>query len=281
MKRLILGMLIIVLAGTCPLLAQDPGAPDSIIIDEVSVAPDTGSYLTRYIHVYFITDDTILFVNLPITWQSRDGQIFPGRSVWRFPFTQWDEIFDTLLISERLLRQVLYSDLGGANNPPLFTNGQRLWGLDLRFIVTPNAVPQCVWIDTVTDAINGKVEMANIDFTFKPKIRRGCLRYAALELDETGVLPQAFLLNQNYPNPFNPETNIEYSVATEGDVTIDVFNVLGQKVKTLVSEYKSAGTYSVRWDGTNHNGENVPSGVYFYRMVTEGFSQTNKMIMLR
>ncbi|NLI15740.1 MAG: T9SS type A sorting domain-containing protein, partial [candidate division Zixibacteria bacterium] len=75
--------------------------------------------------------------------------------------------------------------------------------------------------------------------------------------------------------------NIEFALPKGGNVSIEVFNVLGQKVKTLISEYKDAGTYSVRWDGTNNNGMAVPSGVYFYRMVTEGFSQTNKMIMLR
>jgi hypothetical protein len=282
MKKLTFLAIGIMLLMALPAFAQDPGAPDSIIIDTTYAPVDTINYTTRYVHIYFVTDDSIMFVNLPITWGSPDGQVFPGRSVWRVPFTQWDDVYDTLLVAERLLRQVLFCDLGGEDNPPLFTNGTRLWGLDLRFLATPSAAPQCFWIDTCTDAINGKVEMANIDITFRPKIKRGYMRYGPADVDDnTPVLPSAIALKQNYPNPFNPETNIEFALPEAGNVSVEVFNVLGQKVKTLVSEYKDAGTYSVRWDGTNTNGMAVPSGVYFYRMVTEGFSQTNKMIMLR
>jgi hypothetical protein len=282
MKKLTFLAIGIMLLMALPAFAQDPGSPDSIIIDTTYAPWDTVNYTTRYVHVYFVTDDSIMFLNLPITWTSPDGQVFPGRSVWRAPFTEWDDCWDTLLIEQRLLRQVCWADLGGEDNPPLFTNGIRLWGLDLRFVATPSAVPQFVFVDTCTDPINGKVEMANVDITFRPKIKRGYFRYGSIGIDDnTPVLPSAIALNQNYPNPFNPETNIEFALPKGGNVSIEVFNVLGQKVKTLISEYKDAGTYSVRWDGTNNNGMAVPSGVYFYRMVTEGFSQTNKMIMLR
>jgi hypothetical protein len=281
MKKLILLVLGLILLSALPTFAQDPGAPDSIIIDTSAAPRDTINYTTRYLHIYFVTDDSIMFVNLPIHWNSPDGQIFPGRSVWRVPFTQWDDVYDTLLVAERLLRQVLFADLGGEDNPPLFTNGTRLWGLDLRFLATPSAIDQCIWVDTVTDPINGKVEMANIEITFRPKIKRGYFRYGPVGIEDSPILPSAIALNQNYPNPFNPQTNIEFSLPTPGNVSLEVFNLLGQKVKTLVSEYKQAGNYSVVWDGTNQNGTAVPSGVYFYRMVTEGFSQTNKMIMLR
>ncbi|NLI16700.1 MAG: T9SS type A sorting domain-containing protein [candidate division Zixibacteria bacterium] len=282
MKKLTFLAIGIMLLMALPAFAQDPGSPDSIIIDTTYAPWDTVNYTTRYVHVYFVTDDSIMFLNLPITWTSPDGQVFPGRSVWRAPFTGWDDCWDTLLIEQRLLRQVCWADLGGEDNPPLFTNGIRLWGLDLRFVATPSAVPQFVFVDTCTDPINGKVEMANVDITFRPKIKGGYFRYGSIGIDDnTPVLPSAIALNQNYPNPFNPETNIEFALPKGGNVSIEVFNVLGQKVKTLISEYKDAGTYSVRWDGTNNNGMAVPSGVYFYRMVTEGFSQTNKMIMLR
>jgi hypothetical protein len=283
MKKLILLAIGVILLSALPTFAQDPGAPDSVILDTTYAQVDTINGATRYIHVYFLTDDSIMFVNLPITWTSSDGLIFPGHSVWRVPFTQWDDVYDTLLIAERLLRQVCFADLAGPDNPPLFTNGQRLWALDLRFVAMPGADTQFVKVDTVTDPINGKVEFANIEITFRPKVKGGYFRYGstATGVDQPEVLPLVFVLNQNYPNPFNPETNIEYSVPTAGNVNIDVYNVLGQRVKTLVSEYKSVGNFSVRWDGSNYNGQMVPSGVYFYRMVTEGFSQTNKMIMLR
>jgi len=283
MKKLLFLALGIILLSALPTFAQDPGAPDSVILDTAYAQVDQVNGATRYIHVNFVTDDTIMFVNLPITWTSPDGLVFPGRSVWRVPFTQWDDVYDTLLIAQRLLRQVCFCDLSGEDNPPLFTGGVRLWALDLRFVAMPGADTQFVRIDTVTDPINGKVEFANIDITFKPKVKRGYFRYGSTAAigDQPEALPTSYVLEQNYPNPFNPETNIGYSVPTSGNVSLDVFNLLGQKVKTLVSDYKSVGAYSVRWDGTNYNGQVVPSGVYFYRMVAEGFTKTNKMIMLR
>lgn len=284
MKRLIFIAAGFVLLMALGAYAQDPGARDSLIIDTINVAylPDGG---TRYVHVYFRTDDSVMFVNLPFTWTSRDNLIIPGHTVWRETFTQWDEHYDTLLVTQRLLRQVAWADIGGADNPPLHTSNQRLWGMDLRFVIFPGAAPQFVWIDTVRDPINGSVAYAgpNGNWEFIPAFKNGYLRYA----DATGigdapeVLPTEIALKQNYPNPFNPETNIEFQLPTATNVTLEVFNLLGQKVTTLVSGYRDAGYHTVRWNGTNDSGELVPSGVYFYRMTADDFVKTNKMIMLR
>jgi hypothetical protein len=282
MKKLVFLALGVILLSALPTFAQDPGAPDSVILDTAYAPVDNVNGATRYIHVYFVADDTIMFVNLPITWTSPDGLVYPGHNVWRTPFTQWDDVYDSLLIAQRLLRIVCFADIGGADNPPLYSPGTRLWGLDLRFIALPTATAQFVKVDTVTDPINGKVEFANIDITFKPKVKWGYFRYGSVGVDnEPTTMPIAYVLEQNYPNPFNPETNIKFSVPTEGNVTVEVFNLLGQKVRTLVSDYKAVGTYTVLWDGTNTNGQMVPSGVYFYKMMAPGFTQTNKMIMLR
>jgi hypothetical protein len=89
-------------------------------------------------------------------------------------------------------------------------------------------------------------------------------------------IPESFELAQNYPNPFNPSTQISYSLPTAGDVTITVFNVLGQKVTTLVDGQKEAGVHIVEFDGSSFS-----SGMYFYRIDTENFSDTKKMVMLK
>jgi hypothetical protein len=89
-------------------------------------------------------------------------------------------------------------------------------------------------------------------------------------------LPESFELAQNYPNPFNPSTQISYSLPTAGNVTITVFNVLGQKVATLVDGQKDAGVHVVEFDGSAQ-----ASGMYFYRIDTESFSETKKMVMLK
>lgn len=89
-------------------------------------------------------------------------------------------------------------------------------------------------------------------------------------------------LISNYPNPFNPETTIKYTIKESGDVNIIVYNILGQKVKTLVNRYFDAGIHEVKWDGTNICGNRVSSGVYFYRLVVNGkVVDTKKMLMVK
>ena len=90
------------------------------------------------------------------------------------------------------------------------------------------------------------------------------------------VMPTAFALEQNFPNPFNPSTKINYSIPTEGFVTLDVYNSIGQKVAALVSETKTAGTYTVNFDASN-----LTSGIYFYKISSGSFSETKKMILLK
>lgn len=95
------------------------------------------------------------------------------------------------------------------------------------------------------------------------------------------TLPVTFALRQNYPNPFNPSTAIEYDLPEAGKVTLIVYNQLGQVVKTLVQTEQSAGRYRVSWNGRSEDGREVSSGIYFYQLKTETFSQTNKMILLQ
>ena len=103
-----------------------------------------------------------------------------------------------------------------------------------------------------------------------------------VEDDDNGqTLPEKFDLGQNRPNPFNMSTVIEFSVASKSRVTIEVYNVLGQKIRTLVDETKPAGNYSVTWDGVDQDGADVASGVYLYRIKTGDFSRTNKMLLLK
>jgi hypothetical protein len=94
-------------------------------------------------------------------------------------------------------------------------------------------------------------------------------------------LPRNFELAQNYPNPFNPQTNIEFALSEGSHVTLTVFNLLGQDVRTLVSESLPAGTYRADFDARDNKGQPLPSGLYFYRLDTGEYSQTRKMMLLR
>jgi len=101
------------------------------------------------------------------------------------------------------------------------------------------------------------------------------------EGDQTLSIPAATALKGNYPNPFNPSTSIAFDMARDGQVTIDVFNIKGQKVKTLVNEFFGVGSHKVVWNGDDLNGRTVGSGVYFYRMTTNGYSKTQKMLLMK
>jgi hypothetical protein len=104
--------------------------------------------------------------------------------------------------------------------------------------------------------------------------------------DPTGPKPVnrfVYELRQNYPNPFNPSTRIEYRIKERGHVTLKIYNVAGQLVKTLVNEQQNprAEAYTVQWRGRNDAGLSVSSGVYFYKLVANNFTQTKKMVLLK
>ncbi|MFC2103201.1 T9SS type A sorting domain-containing protein [Bacteroidota bacterium] len=94
--------------------------------------------------------------------------------------------------------------------------------------------------------------------------------------DEELLIPIVYSLEQNYPNPFNPTTTIKYSVPDANFVSVEIFNLIGEKVVTLVNEEKSAGVYEVKF-----NAIGLPSGIYFYKLNTNGFNNVKKMILMK
>jgi PKD repeat protein len=97
-------------------------------------------------------------------------------------------------------------------------------------------------------------------------------------------IPDSYALSQNYPNPFNHETSIRYSVISDrvsSSVTLKIYNILGQEMRTLVEGPHEAGHYTVKWNGTDKRGEAVSSGVYYLKMTTDTFSQSRKMVLLK
>jgi len=94
-------------------------------------------------------------------------------------------------------------------------------------------------------------------------------------------IPSQYELSQNYPNPFNPSTTIKYALATDSRVSIHIYNMLGEKVRTLVNNQQEAGYYSVQWDGSNDYNQKVSSGIYIYRLEAGSFVQTKKMNLIK
>ena len=93
------------------------------------------------------------------------------------------------------------------------------------------------------------------------------------EIDEIAT---EFILSQNYPNPFNPTTKINYSIHQSTQVTVKLFDILGNEIETLVNEEKLTGTYEITW-----NAENISSGVYLYRIQAGDFVQSKKMVFMK
>jgi len=96
-----------------------------------------------------------------------------------------------------------------------------------------------------------------------------------IKLNES-EFPNSYSLSQNYPNPFNPETVIKYSLPVSAFVKLRVYDVLGNEVAELVNEKLNAGSYSVKFSG-----KNLSSGVYYYNMTADDFSETKRMILLK
>tara|TARA_B100000900_G_scaffold75768_1_gene60643 strand:+ start:91 stop:3051 length:2961 start_codon:yes stop_codon:yes gene_type:complete len=102
-----------------------------------------------------------------------------------------------------------------------------------------------------------------------------------LDNDNTWISPNTYNLEQNYPNPFNPSTEINFDAGVAGDISLQVYDILGNKVKTLVNGFISPGNYSVTWDGTDNTGRSVSSGVYVYTLITPNETQSKRMLLVK
>ena len=105
--------------------------------------------------------------------------------------------------------------------------------------------------------------------------------YTTESLDYKAIEMHAYNLSDNYPNPFNPSTNIDFSIASYGDVSLVIFDALGREVNELVAGVYSPGNYSVVWTGVDNSGNDLSSGMYFYRLNSGDYSKTKKMLFMK
>ena len=149
-------------------------------------------------------------------------------------------------------------------------NGTRSWttwkgyGQDVTGIINPNVSTTTLASTTSASSTSTTTSLAS-----------------AVELPAAAVNSTA--LSMNYPNPFNPSTTIKFDIAGDMPVqtSLNVYNVRGQLLRSLVNGMKSAGTYQIQWDGKDDAGRTLPSGVYFYRLQAGEFNQTRKMVMMK
>jgi hypothetical protein len=151
------------------------------------------------------------------------------------------------------------------------TNGGEDWKLH-RYDMNSAGLRSVHFVDTNTGwAVGGRGVYGN--GTILHTTNGGLSSVVENKLDE---IPREFSLLQNFPNPFNPSTKIRYSIAQQSNVLIRVFDILGNEIETLVNEEKTTGIYEITWYA-----ENLPSGIYFYRLQAGSFNKTKKMLLLK
>jgi len=166
-----------------------------------------------------------------------------------------------------------------------YPNGDTAWVIRYNGPVSANDIARALTVDdsgyvyVTGESVSGAIGARHYDFAtikYKQDITPSVK-------DETSsrVKPSKFALSQNYPNPFNQTTKIEFALAHSGFVSLTIYDLLGRKVRTLVSENLSSGCKSVLWDGKDDSGKEVASGIYFYRLKIGDFSEAKRLVLLK
>jgi len=204
----------------------------------------------------------------------------PPASVWDFGYLVTDALVDSAGTDDKIL-------LGGIANSGGLPVGAMQYMTAIHFRpLSTSASEQTLSFDSIKVGDAGDWVFSDVGGgTFPPGFGGGLtFKVKSIDMaadDITPIVPRSFGLNQNYPNPFNPTTRISFSVERKTDVNISIFNILGQKVYTLVSGMMDPGVYDKEWPGTDQNGSQVASGIYFYKMTAGEFVQTRKMLLMR
>lgn len=182
------------------------------------------------------------------------------------------------------------ADLDGDNDIDLAVTG--LGSITMYVMLNNGSGSFSVAASASTEALTSYVVAADLDSDGDldlatanesgPSVTVAINSSALASVDDTPLeLPESFYLKQNFPNPFNPTTSITYSLETTADVSLRIYNSLGQVVRTLDSGVQQAGFHRVIWDGCDAAGNRLSSGVYFYQLSAGDYSHTRKMIMLK
>ena len=160
----------------------------------------------------------------------------------------------------------------------------------MAFAASPSAAPQPLVEGWVRLGSGEPVVNAQVAIFDLANLRQGAVAYATTDAagyfalsvatPTSRIVPQHFALGQNYPNPFNPSTIIPYGLAEAAHVRLEIFNLLGQRLATLVDGTRSAGSHTAMWDATDAGGRAVGAGVYIYRMSSEGRSISRRMVLV-
>jgi len=158
------------------------------------------------------------------------------------------------------------------DNPVIIT-------IKLEEILTPNGkYSYCIERKEGENWVRLKTRFKTDRYISAESSKLGTFRLSKVE---SNLIPDDYVLFQNYPNPFNNCTSIKYKIIDNTNVKLEIYNLLGQKVKTLINKKQKCGTYELKWDGKNEYGKIVASGIYIYRMITDYVDIKKKMVFLK
>lgn len=284
MKRtLTLAVLVAFLVPALVMARPDPGAADKVYLG--AAQPDgAGKYV---VPINIFNDEPLTAIDIPLKFgNAGDGIVLDqvtfadGRAVgFDFKFAKPDNQAKTVLIGLVSSMASLKEDMPTGDGAVAF----------LHFTVTDNRInaisfdvdktraPQHTMLliqNKVVD--NGGKEGRDV-VDFAPSFTAQAVKLTG----SVDNLPKEYSLGGNYPNPFNAKTLISFALPQQSKVTLDIYNILGQKVRTLVDGTMPAGFQKVEWDGTDRNGLGVSSGVYLYKLTANDFVRVNRMTFLK
>jgi len=257
-------------------IRQDPTRPDSVWVTDVQA--NVGSYAVVDVGLYNAVN--IQEVSLAFNWNS-DRLTFDSIS---YAGLRGETAPSRSINKSNGAKQLLAMFTFNSGSP--LTPGSGI-AARLYFTVNPNAPETTVIIDSTSFLGSQSTYLLltadDGGSSFAPNFHRGSI---ALKLgtdvnDGSGNLPKAFALSQNYPNPFNPTTEIQFSLPKASNVRLDIYNILGAQVRTLTDRQYAAGTHTLSFDGRNESGQQLATGLYFYRITADSFVQTKKMMLLK
>ena len=264
-----------------PVLAfsQDPGVPDTVRVECLEIV---GPSTQVTVEVSLYNDENLGAIILPLTFSHPSNQAICDSLHWgprvtakmpnmyagqdtahyidttNFKVNVWAVWFTEFPAGNGLIATLYFSIPSNWDSTVAVSIDSTWWPRnDIGVYLTTASLPP---VDFIPVFYKGALEVKEVNTPAKPTV---------------------FSLSQNYPNPFNPKTFIRFALPRDSWVKMEIYNILGQRVKTLVDEKLTAGAKEVEWDGKDDKGFEVGSGIYFYKIKADDFSDIKKMVMLK
>ncbi len=277
-RLLMIALTVLLVCGTTA-YAQDPNLPDTI---DLELTVDTVG-LTAQLEVWVFSDEALVGATMGIRWDNSATSLSMDTAIASSAVSGFDL---GVFLYEGNSRATTNTNMrflfGGASlfgSVAADATGRRLWATyDFTLASWAGDGSDGIEFDTLT--YSGGTEYLFVHETgdhlpiYTGKVTFGGSGTAVG--DDSDNLPTSYSLAQNYPNPFNPTTEIAFDLPSKSKVRLTVFNILGQEVTTLVNKELGPGHHSIQWDGGTQ-----ASGIYFYKLEANNFSETRKMMLVK